>query len=351
MTVQERTAEHYEASRQLKQELASSLPSETNSIPSSLSASALFDQAIDLLRVNFVSIFLTVALILFPLQLIEQYITAMWLDPAGALINTQGDSADPLQMLLVAIGFVLTGVPRNAIPGVMLLGAVLFASAPVAACVSHQICGKPVSVINGYRQSFARIPQLVFAALLSGLCCLTIWFFTTFFLVVGGLLCLGVISIVIAGFGDAQPAVWLTVIYMLICIVVPYAITCVFFGRTFALVVPVIVVERASVMTAVSRSRQLSSSVPYSTTLLTFGMLPITVFAVQHMLMFGCDSMLQLLDLSPLWQYACSTAVCAITICLLHSYWMVFLSRLYFDYRIRRECLDIRMLLGMENGG
>jgi hypothetical protein len=318
----------------------------------SLSAADVFDHAFDILKSNFVPLLLIVAIVFLPLHLIEQYIVSSWLNPRFTDLGLQDNPDNGFQsfgqLFTLSMEYIPTGYPRFGVPGVMLFLAALFTSAPVSAAVTDIIAGRPISIVDNYRAAWSARMQLVCGSLLAGLCCFAIWAGTTALIGAIGFFPLLVLTAMAADLPDPSVAGWVVLIYMLICVVIPFAVTCLFYGRTFAFLVPVCVNERASTMGGVARSQQLARCVPYRTTLLTFTMLPLVVLALQFMLFFGCDAGLQFLHFSPLWNYMASTAICALFVCLLHTYWMVYIARLYYDYRVKRECLDIRMLMASE---
>ena len=97
----------------------------------------VFDQAADILKTNLVSIILLVAVILLPFHVIQQYVVARWLHPISEILQSQGDDADMFKMVMVAIGYAITGDPRHSIPGVASLFAAIIASAPIAVVPWH----------------------------------------------------------------------------------------------------------------------------------------------------------------------------------------------------------------------
>ena len=65
---------------------------------------------------------------------------------------------------------------------------------------------------------------------------------------------------------------------------------------------------------------------------------------MQGVLNSACDSTLAAFHLAPVWQFLTQTSLTAGISCFIQPYWMIFITLLYFDYRIQRECFDIRML-------
>jgi hypothetical protein len=318
-------------------------------VPSSLSSAAVFDSAFDMMKTHFIPLLLLVAIVFLPLHLIEQYIVSSWLNPRFLDLGLQDNSDNTFQsfgqIMTLSFGFIPTGYPRFGIPGAMLIFAALCISAAVSAVVTDIIAQRPISIIDGYRAAWNSRWQVVWFSLLAGLCCFAVWACATALFLLIGFVFLVFISLMPPSLLELGVMRWAASIYLIVCIVVPFMVTCLFYGRIFAFVIPVCVNERTTTMAGVARSQQLAACVPYRTTLLNFTMLPLMVLAVQFMLISGCNAGLQLLDISPQLNDVASTAICALIVCLLNAYWMVYIARLYYDCRVKRECFDIRMLM------
>jgi hypothetical protein len=317
------------------------------------SRGAVFDHAIDLLKSNLLPLLLIVSIVLLPIILSEHYVVSSLLNPKLVALNVQQGANSAFQSFeqrfALAIEYIPTGLPRYGVPGCLLFIAALFASAPVSLAVTDIVAGRRVSVINSLRTTWLCRMNVISCILLTSLCCFAIWGFAT--IVVGAVGFIPWMALVFASSRFPSPAVagWITIFYFFACILVPVAVTCLFFGRTFALSIPVCVNERASTMACIARSQQLAMCDRYGATVLTFTMLPIMVLAVQFMLIFGCNSALQLLNLSPMWGYIASIAITSIIVCIINCYWMVYTTVLYYDHRVKHECFDIRMLMVLDS--
>ena len=310
--------------------------------------SSIFDDAFDILKNNFIPILLLVGLFLLPVQLLQEYIVARWLHRFATYVSLQGDSADLSQLLESWFAYIIVGDPRNAIPGAITLILPVFVSAPVTICVMQTVRGSRMDIVRAIRESGASMASVGLAAMLAIFACVIVYTVTLLFLAGGGAFVIGVATMVMQSAMQSLPGQILVVIYFVVVIVVPYVVTCLFFGRAFAFIVPSIVVEKLGPFDGIWRSQQLASTVKYSTTTMIYCSLPPLILILQLAMINGCRSALELFGLAPPYQFLCNTILRVVLSCSLQAYWMILIARLYYDYRIRRECLDIRQMLAVK---
>jgi len=315
-------------------------------VPLPQTTTAVFDQSFDLLKSQFVPLMLTVGLVLLPVHLLQHYVAARWLYPLMRLATSHSANPDILKMLTAWTGVALIGDPRhNPIPGLVSLLVPLLVSAPVALCVADVFASRQIDIGQAFQYSLSRVFSIATVALFGLLCCLAVWLCLTGALTFVLTFCLGLVAISLGSTMSGILGDVITSVYVITILVTPYVVTCLFYGRTFAFVVPAIVIERMGTLNGVWRSQQLAGSVKYGTTLLIFCLLPLLIMALQYAMIYGCQQALLILHLPTVSQFLADALIVALVTCVLQAYWMVFVARLYYDYRIKRECLDLRIMM------
>ncbi len=313
-------------------------------IPVSQSTSAIFDHAFDLVKANFATIILTVAILLLPTFLMLQYAESKWLSPAMADLDLSSDDVDIFRLMLTVVGYILVGSPKNSIPGLLTLAVCVLVSAPVAFTIGQLQVGQKPSISSGYKIAVNRGFHVLTSAVIALSSCITIGIpiFATLFIF--SMIASTSLTVWLTSVGLTSVVPVVIVVLFVITLLVPYFAVCLFFGRFFAFTVCCIVTEKTSILESMAHSCQLAKSVSWKVTITIFAILPLMVLFIQYAMGSGFSSAISLLHLSPQWNFIASTGFTALITCVLQAFWMVFIALLYYDYRVKRECFDIRLL-------
>ncbi|HKS30365.1 MAG TPA: hypothetical protein VJS44_21245 [Pyrinomonadaceae bacterium] len=258
---------------------------------------------------------------------------------------TADDMALALYVLLACAGFLLW------ISGLLLSGVVL--GGATRNLVAHLLSGEPVSVRTTYRNVRARFGALLGATLLVGL---LIFVFAMLAVVV---LYIVVLFAILATFAFAQVAAWLAAVVGVLGTLL--AIACalwVFFflaGR-FAYVPQAMMVEGKGVFDAISRSTQLASgnvrrlaAMTIFTTFATYSTLMILLVPLGW---YGYLNGISPWNSNqwPAWYSIGYSVLLQSSSMLLTPVWLLGLSLLYVDERVRNEGYDVELMASRRLG-
>ncbi|HEX8176591.1 MAG TPA: hypothetical protein VF543_15980 [Pyrinomonadaceae bacterium] len=306
-----------------------------------LGAGDLIDRSVRLYRRHF----MTLVRIAAPPVLVSSIgyvlLTVGWRE---ALV-TANDTALALYVLLACVGFALW------LTGLLFSGVVL--GGATRNLVAHLLSGEPVSVRTTYRNVRARFGALVGATLLVGL---LIFVFSMLAFVV---MYIVLLFAILATFAFAQVAGWLAIIVGVLGALL--AIACalwVFFflaGR-FAYVPQAMMVEGKGVFDSISRSTQLASgnvrrlaAMTIFTTFATYSTLMILLLPLGW---YGYLNGINLLNSEqwPAWYAIGYSVLLQTSSILLTPVWLVGLSLLYVDERVRNEGYDVELMAARRLG-
>src|SRR5579871_575564 len=327
---------HAPARKQTRQGAADSRPAATESpeeeLPWPQTLPGVFDSAFDFYKNHFAILILIVALVLLPLQISLHALAAHWLYPLAARVApNEGDAAG--QALLV-VGYLFIGDPRHGIPGLITLMSLLLVSGPMTVAVSELYLGLQPTVAGAYRAALPYTMRLLGGYLLIGLIYVAIVTLTALVSTVL-LIC---ISLLLS---------WLPEVVLFISIVLytlPLLVGFLPIARFFAFLTPLSVLEGAPIAYLSGRNSQLVGKARTLRTWLALVFLPIITFGFQGILLSSIDQALDLTHVHAAARYLLSTASEVGVICFLQPFWMIVLTLLYYDYRVHRECFDIRLL-------
>lgn len=318
------------------------------SIPLPESPSAIFDQAFDILKDNLVPILLIVAVLYVPLESLRAFISVKSLLPMMSEVTRLGDKAGIHKTLVAWIGSLLLGEPRHThTPGLVSLIIPFVVSAPIAIAISDIFSGKQIDVISSYYRVGVRAFSVIGSTVIAGLACFAVWSCITLFLVIFLGFIVGLITMAVGSNMQGGIAAVLGTSYLLICLIVPFLITAAFFGKTFAFAVPAAVIEHMGSLNAIWRSQQLAACVRLRVIMLVFTILPLVLISIQFAIIYALQSLTAFLHIGSLMSFLLNAAASLLITCLVQAYWMVFIARLYYDCRIRRECIDIRLMAAL----
>ncbi|HLK61771.1 MAG TPA: hypothetical protein VKU00_34815 [Chthonomonadaceae bacterium] len=301
------------------------------------SVTGIFDEAFDLYKRHFGVFVMIAAVILLPIQLACYALHAVWLQKLAADVaaHTQSGTEDYGGTLLVWFGYFLIGDPRRGIPGIFSFCAPFLISGPISVAVSDSYLGRQPSMRAAYRAMSGYLPRLIGTYLLAGLACIAV--------AAGGAMVISVVvSLLALALAWVLPEVW--GITTLVLALVPYIVAAAFMARYFALTTPVAVLEGAPTLYVTGRNSQLVGRLRYRATILAMVFLPLLTFGFQYILIYSVDSSMAQFMLPDAVQFLIRTCAGAAAFCFIQPYWMIFVTLLYYNYRVQRECFDVRIL-------
>jgi phage-related holin len=320
------------------------------SLPETLAArplTALFDAAFDVYRRHWASIASIVAVGFVPLQIALHALVNLLLRPWSARIDNIADTSDQLmQALLVALGYLFAGYPQYGVPGILSLLVLLLVSGAVSVAVADALHGEPIRLGRAY----ARLSRVLFR--LAG-----VWLAAF----MGSLLLVAVVGYALAFvlglfavlFASAVPEVvgYVLVILIVVC---PYAALAAFLARVFLLTTPLIVLEGRTAAEIPTRNGQLLRQAKFWKVWLATMGLPIVVLGLQYLVFAGVNMtvgvvMMNIGAESPATAFVRENLLATLIYFCFQPYWMIFLTLLYFDGRVRRDGYDVyRMAQALE---
>ncbi len=304
-----------------------------------LSLAGVFDEAFDLYKRHFSTLATITAILMLPLLVVLQAVESLWLHPLAVQTNWSGDDSEIGRAFLIMLGYFFTGAPRAVVPGVLSLAALIFVGGAITVVVADVTAGRPPSVraaLQGIRPHLFRLLGGWLMALLA--------FFTTAFLasfavmVFMGIL-LGMAASATGGMlGDVLG------ILLLVCIIaLPYLAGTALVARFFIFLTPMLVLERLPISAAPGRTAHLTGKRLFWRAWIAVTFLPLVIIGLSFLMLSALESALDLLSLSPLFGFIVHVALATAIFLFFQPYWMVCLTLLYFDYRIRREAFDMQV--------
>ena len=313
-------------------------------LPQPRKMGAVMDEAFDLLKRYFFILIVPSALLILPTHLLLTYLEIKYLTPAVTDLTAQGDNADLVRAFATAAGYILIGSPSHAVPGIIGIFMPILASSAAAAIVADIASNRTVSVTRSLINLARRGSTVLGIALLGVLCTAFVLMASLAVMLIIAILTLLVLGLLSAVSTDILPPA-LAVFMALVILLSPYFITTWFISRTFLLSIPVAVLENRGVLDAATRSQQLAKVARAGG---VTALLPLLIYALQIALAAGSTAAIALFGLSPQINFSVSSAAGALVTCIVQTFWMVFIANLYLESRVRREALDIRLMLASE---
>ncbi len=301
----------------------------------------VFDSAFDLYKSHFTTLALIVACVFIPTQVILHAAGNLWLKPLMAGMNQA--EMDPFAALQVAALAAITGAPQYGVPGYLSLMTSFMASGPVAVAVASILVGRPVSVGSAYRRAGPVMGRLfgiwnllfVLFFVVAIAVLMALWLVTA--LVVYILVSLHLVTGALSAFETG-------LVFVILMIVLPYIAGCALSSVLFAFAPPIVGLENLTIMGAVERNSRLVSRKYFWRVCLTVTMLPIVTFGLQALILLSAGSVVEALHW-PAWAlFVVGTGLSSLISFFFQPYWMIFITLLYFDLRVRQEGLDVRYL-------
>jgi hypothetical protein len=297
----------------------------------------VFDSAFELYKRHFGTLALIVACVFIPTQVVLHAAGNLWVRPLLAQIN--GENSDPLVVLQVGLLGFLIGGPQYGIPGYLSLLTSFMASGAVAVAVANILVGRPLNVATAYKRA---VP--VFWRLFWTWNVMFVIYVLVFVLVLIALvLLLGIMS----AFGKPLIAVGgpeLGTAFVIFMILVPYLASTALGTALFAFAPPLIALEHLTVLGAIERNSRLLSRRQFWRVCLAVTLLPIVIFGLQFLILQSASSVVEALKW-PTWaEFVVNTGLSSLINFFFQPYWMIFVTLLYFDCRVRSEGLDVRYM-------
>lgn len=297
--------------------------------------SGVFDEAFDIYKRNFVTLASIVAIIFLPLQTLLYALANLWLRPLAAHVSDN----DTLGWTALIFGRMFVGGPEYALPGVLTILTLIVVSAPLTVALSDIYVGKPPLLRDCYRRAIPRVPRLILAWVLG----LFAFFALSSVAAIVYLMVLGTLATVYTFSHGPAPEIVIGIVTYL-GMPLPYILGMSIIAYSFSFTTPLIVLENASVGAVPTRNAQLVGRKRFLRCWAACTFLPVLVLGLQAIILVSSASALGALHLPPLLNFMLETSLSAVLVFFLMPYMMIFLTALYYDYRVRREGFDVRVL-------
>jgi hypothetical protein len=294
----------------------------------------VFDEAFDLYKRHFVTLALIVAVIHLPTQVVLNllsYSLRLSLGPEGFRSGSPDIGAVFGAMFTLFFYFLIAVV------------SLIIATGPIACAISDIFLGRPTSLRRAYRGAWKHGLRLLGGWAIVALVFIGVYIIAAF--VVGM-----VVFFIMIAFGLASNAIpndiggFAVLLLLLSIYLLPYLISWAVIARFFIFTTQLIVLEALPVSEIPARNALLVGKARFWRTFAAVFFLPIVTFGLQALIQYSTLAALQLVHLAPLPQFLMQTAVGSAVGFFFQPYWMIFLTLLYYDYRVRRDGLDVRLL-------
>jgi hypothetical protein len=294
----------------------------------------VFDEAFDLYKRHFVTLALIVAVIHLPTQMILNllsYSLRQTLGPEGFRSGSPDVGAVLGAMFTLFFYFLIA------------VASLIIATGPIASAISDIYLGRPTSLRRAYRGALKHGLRLLGGWAIVSLVFIGVYFLAA--LVVGMVVFLLMLALGLMNGAMQNDIGGFAVLLLMLCIyILPYLISWAVIARFFIFTTQLIVLEGLSVSEIPARNALLVGKTRFWRTFAAVFFLPIVTFGLQALIQYSTLAALRLLHLPPLPQFLAQTAVGSAVGFFFQPYWMIFLTLLYYDYRVRREGLDVRLL-------
>jgi hypothetical protein len=298
----------------------------------------VYDSAFELYKRHFGTLALIVACVFIPTQVLLHAAGNLWLRPL--LVQMNSDNPDPLAVMQVGLLGFLIGGPQYGVPGYLSLLTSCMASGPVAVAVANILVGRPLNIATAYKRAVPVFWRLF-------------WTFNVMFVIYVLVFVLVLIALVLllgvtSAFSRQLIAVGgpeLGAAFVLLMIIVPYLASSALGTGLFAFAPPLIALEQLTVLGAIERNSRMLSRRQFWRVCLAITLLPIVIFGLQYLILQSASSVVQALKW-PTWaEFVVNTGLSSLINFFFQPYWMIFVTLLYFDCRVRSEGLDVRYMI------
>ncbi len=293
----------------------------------------VFDEAFDLYKRHFPLLALIVAVGLIPTEIIRNLVVALWLHPLDAHLSGL-TSANTDSYFLLRVGQFFFGEPRVEFAGVLALGVLVLLSAPISIAVSDLYFGRTTTVRECYRRSGPYVVSMMW-----GYC--QVLLISIGILFVGAFLVLMIIGFVAMAFSRLPEIA--TVLSMAL-MVFPFCFCFGILARSFLFVTQLTVLEGLPATYVPYRNNQLVGKKRFWRSWAATTAVPVLWICFLAILHFSILSALEVLHLPATANFVAVSALSSAVYFFLAPYWTIFITLLYYDYRVRREGFDVRVL-------
>jgi hypothetical protein len=310
-------------------------------IASPQSLSGVFDQAFDLYKRHFKTLVLISALLYFPTQILLHGIYNTWLLPLFAHIQTPTGNGDPISWIIFIFGVLMIGIPEYGIPGLSQICLLALMSGPLCVAVSDVYFGRTPTIRESYRRSRRSIPRLLVGWMFAALISIGMGIASVF----ASIIIVMIISVLITLTG-VPPTVSSGISGVLLIVggIVSFLICTSIVARFFLFTAPLVVLEGLPLSAVWNRNQQMVARIRFRHTWGAATMLPFIVFGLQYLILFSSYSALGALQLSPQFEFMAAATFTALIILFFQPYVTIFITMLYYDYRVRGEGFDLVLL-------
>ena len=295
----------------------------------------VFDEAFDLYKRHFALLAMIVAVGVIPTEILRNIIVAVWLHPLDAhlsgVANANSDS-----LVLLRGGQFFFGEPRSSWPGILAMLVLVFLSAPISIAVSDLYFGRNATVRDCYRRSRSYILPMFW-----GYCQVALISIGVLFV---GLIVISLIAGLVAMIFVKADVPEIMGIFFFVLLLLPYGFCCAIFARSFLFVTPLTVLEGLPASYVPYRNNQLVGKMRFWRSWAAAAGLPIMLVCFLAIFNISIDSLLDVLHLPSIVYFIAVSAKGTAIYFFLAPYWTIFLTLLYYDYRVRREGFDVRLL-------
>lgn len=295
----------------------------------------VFDEAFDLYKRHFTLLAMIVAVGLIPTEILRNIVIAVWLHPLDAHLSGVSN-ANTDSIVLLRLGQVFFGEPRVGWAGLLAFFVLILLSAPISIAVSDLYFGRETAVRDCYRRSRPYLMSMMWGYCQVLLISIGVGF-------VGLMVVLMVAGVVTSIFALASvPEIG--IILSLILMVLPYGFCCAIIARNFLFVTPLTVLEGLPATYVPYRNNQLVGKRRFWRSWAATAALPILWVGFLAILNASITSALVVLHLPSIADFIAVSALGEAIHFFLAPYWIIFVTLLYYDYRVRREGFDVRVL-------
>jgi len=298
--------------------------------------SGLFDESFDVYKRNFKTLALIAAVLFFPTQIALHGCYETWIRPLQLRIVTPWEDPDPLSALLAILGACLIGAPEYGLPGVLSFVVFALVSGPLCVAVSDILLGRLPSIKEAFRRAGPAALRLLCGWICAGLMCLGIAF------------ACGALTFVVAAFVGismgAEAGAGAMMVIWLCGLAATYVLSVAVVARYAVFMAPLVVLEGLSITAVWDRNRQLVGRVRFSHTVAAAAALPLLVFGLQYLILFSVDAAIGAVHLTSIADFVVRIAFTAGIVLFFQPYFMVMITALYYDYRVRGEGFDVVLL-------
>ena len=305
-----------------------------------LSLAGVFDEAFDLYKRHFRTLAVITAVLMLPLLVALQALESLWLHPLAVQTNWSGDEAEIGRAFLILLGYFFIGAPREIVPGVLSLAALVLVGGAVTVVVGDIYAGRQPTVRAALRGIGPHLFRLLGGWLMACLAFCTTAFLASFAVMIF----LGIVTTLLSAASGQILAAALGILFLVCLTILPYLAGTALVARFFLFLTPTLILERLPISAAPGRIAQLTGKRLFWRVWLTATFLPLAMVGLSTLMLLALDSALELLSLAPLFDFVLHVALATAIFLFFQPYWMVCLTLLYFDSRIRREAFDLQVL-------